>query len=375
LAQAVLLRAAYLRIPRKPRRTRSDQRRVGYAELRKVKFNMQNRLGLAFVAGLLLTAGAFFGQTSTQPPPPKLAFDVASVRPAPPLDMAKMAAEMRAGTMPRIGPHVDASRAEYDSMSLKDLIALAYSVKGYQITGPDWLGGQRFDIVARLPDGASKDDAPAMLQALLQDRFKLAVHRETQERSVLALVVAKGGPKLKESPPASPIDENAPLKSGEMQMNSLNGPARVTRSPDGTSTINMGARGTMKMSVQDQTIHMESSNATMQGFADMLTNVLQMGGGGSRQVVDMTGLKGSYQVAVEIPLANLRAMARAQGMNVPGGPAAGGAADNSPLPSSDPDGGSTVFESVQALGLKLEQRKASVEQLIVDHVEKTPTEN
>ena len=166
---------------------------------------------------LLLLAPAAFCQTA----PSNLTFEVATVKPSPPLDMAKLAAEMQAGRMPRFGPHVDAAQAEYNYMSLKDLIANAYKVKAYQITGPAWLATERFDIVAKMPDGASKDDAPKMLQALLEERFKLAAHRDTQEHPVLALVVGKDGPKLKESPAAAePIDENAPLKPGETKIDS-----------------------------------------------------------------------------------------------------------------------------------------------------------
>ena len=66
-----------------------------------------------------------------------------------------------------------------------------------------------------MPEGASKDDAPGMLVSLLEERFKLAAHRDNQEHPVLALMVGKDGPKLKESPAATePIDENAPLKPG-----------------------------------------------------------------------------------------------------------------------------------------------------------------
>jgi uncharacterized protein (TIGR03435 family) len=109
----------------------------------------------------------------------------------------------------------------------------------------------------------------------------------------------------------------------------------------------------------------------------MLTNIMQMGGGGGRQVVDMTGLKGNYQVAVDISLADAMAMARAQGMIPQSAPPGAGAAGALPdSEASDPGGaGSTVFASVKKLGLKLEPSKAQVEQLIVDHVEKSPTEN
>jgi len=338
---------------------------------------MKTRSGFVptFAVGLLLATAVSFGQTAPSNP----SFDVATVKPSPPLDMAKLAAEVRAGKMPKFGPNVNASRAEYIYMSLKDLIAIAYKVKPYQITGPAWLPTERFDIEAKMPDGASKDDAPGMLVSLLEERFKLVAHRDNQEHPVLALMVGKDGPKLKESPATTePIDENAPLKPGEMKIEGPDGQIRVTRNADGSSTMNMGKKGTItqRMDMQSQTITLESSNVTMAGFADMLTNMLQMGGGGGRQVVDMTGLKGSYQVAVEISLADAMAAARAQGIGPPMAPPGGGAAGASPASAaSDPGGGSTVFASVKKLGLKLEPTKAKVEQLIIDHVEKTPTEN
>ena len=67
---------------------------------------------------------------SSQPTPAaKLEFDVASVRPSAPLDIQKLAADMQAGKMPRMGPHVDGLRAEYTYLTLKDLITVAYKVK------------------------------------------------------------------------------------------------------------------------------------------------------------------------------------------------------------------------------------------------------
>jgi len=289
-----------------------------------------------------------------------------------------MQAEMQAGRMPKFGPHVGASQAEYTFMSLKDLIALAYKVKAYQVTGPDWLATERFDILAKMPDGATKDDAPAMLQALLEDRFKLTVHRDTQEHPVLGLVVGKGGLKLKESTIAAlPIDEDAPLKPGEMKMDTPDGPARMTRNPDGSGTVNMGTKGTFTQKMDGQNLRIEASTITMAGFADMLTQMMQIGGASTRQVVDMTGLKGNYQAAVELSMADLIASARAAGVDVPGpgGPGSGAADAAAAATPSDPSGGATVYESVQRLGLKLENRKAPIEQLIVDHAEKAPTDN
>jgi uncharacterized protein (TIGR03435 family) len=293
-------------------------------------------------------------------------FEVATVRPSAPLDMQKIAADIQAGKMPKVGMHVIGLRAEYNYLTLKDLITVAYKVKPYQISGPAWLAGEHFDVAAVMPEGSAKDDAPKMLQALLEERFKLVLHRETQE--------------LENSPAApAPIDPDEPLKPGEIKMDGPDGQVRMTTHKDGSFTENMGVKGTVtgKMDMVNQTMHMVADTLTMEGFADAITSLMQMGGGSARPVVDMTGLKGNYQVALEFSLADMMAMARAQGMNVPSGTGGGGASGPGPAAvASDPGGaGTSVYKSVEALGLKLEQRKAPVEQLVVDSAEKTPTEN
>lgn len=316
-------------------------------------------------------------QSSTQPGG-HFEFDVATIKPSAPPDFQRIAADMRAGKMPRIGPHVDAARAEYFYMSLKDLIVTAYGVKPYQVEGPSWLGEERFDVEATIPEGATKDNVPAMLQSLLADRFKLVVHRDKTEHKVLALVVGKGGPKLKESPTApQDIDPNAPLQPGETKMETADGEIRMLRKPDGTTVMNMGKRGTMtmKFDMSSQSIHTESSMVTMDGFADMLTNLMQLGGNGGLQVMNMTGLKGNYEVAVDISLASIMALARSQGVDVGGGAGGGTQAHEPANAASDPQGGETVYSSVDKLGLKFDERKATVERLVVDHAEKAPSEN
>lgn len=299
-------------------------------------------------------------------------FEVATVKPAAPLDMAKIAAAMQAGQAPKLGPHVEGGSAQYTYMALRELIALAYSLKPYQVSGPDWLATTRFDINAKMPEGATKDAAPAMLQTLLKERFKLIAHPSTEVQPVLGLVVAKNGSKLKPATEApTPIDENTPLKPGEIKMDSLDGPMRVKVNSDGSTTMNMGVKGTFiqKMDMQTKTLHIQSSAMTMTGFADMLTRVTQMGGSNSRQVVDMTNLKGYYEVNLDISLAEILAMAKASGIDLPA------RAGEQSSGTSDPDGGQSVLESVQELGLRLEGRKASVNRLIIDSVAKTPTEN
>jgi uncharacterized protein (TIGR03435 family) len=220
-----------------------------------------------------------------------------------------------------------------------------------------------------------------MLQSLLEDRFKLVTHRTSAEHPVLALVVGKGGPKLKpsaEKPLA--IDESAPMKPGELNMDGPDGPVRVKVDlTTGSSVVDMGLKGKMsyKVDAPTQTMHIEFSMTTMTGFAEMMTQLMtQLGGGvAGRQVVDMTGIQGNYDASLEISLAEILALARSAGMDIPAPPpGAAGAAGNGPV-ASDPGGGTSVTDAVQSMGLKLESRKAVVDQFVVDHVEKTPTEN
>jgi len=302
-------------------------------------------------------------------------FEVATIKPSAPLDPAAMAAAMRAGKMPRLGALVEGDRADYRYMSLKDLVAYAYRVQAYQIDGPEWMAQERFDIVATMPAGSTKEDAPAMLQQLLAERFKLAVHQATQERPVLGLVVGKSGAKMKEAPPTEPIDEDAALQPGEMKMDGPDGPMRVKINSDGSQTINMGEKGviTQKMDGASQSLKLQASSISMEGLAKMLNRLMAASGVGSKQIVDLTGLKGNYSLSIELSLAEIMAMAQNAGVMMPrpapsGDPTAVAAA-------SDPVGGSSIYASVQALGLKLESRNAPVMKLVVDHAEKTPTEN
>ncbi len=340
-------------------------------------------LGQAAASASAAPAAATNPAAATQPAATvaasDLTFDVASVRPSAPLDMAKLAADMQAGKMPNFGMHLDGLRAEYNYMSLKELIVAAYKVKPYQVTCADWINkpdAQRFDIVARLPEGSTKEDAAAMLKALLAERFKLQIHTESQERPVLALVAGKGGPKLKDSPAPDPIDENAPLKPGERKLDLPDGPARITQEIDPkkgmNAVVNMGTRGTYKQKIDFITgvVQIDGTGVSMSGFVDILSQIMQIGGPTAKPVVDESGLTGHYEVSLTLSLADLQAAARAQGQGMPGGPGGG------TMEASDPGGaGSTVYAAVEKMGLRLESRKAQVQQLVVDHVEKTPTEN
>src|SRR5438876_943661 len=144
---------------------------------------------------LLLSAPAL---AFSQAPAATLSFEVATIKPADPINPATI---LSSGKLPHVGMTVEGSRVDIGYMSLADLIPAAFKVKPYQISGPDWMNSQRFDILAKMPEGATKEQVPEMLQALLIERFQLKVHRETKDQSIYALIVAKGGPKFKESAP------------------------------------------------------------------------------------------------------------------------------------------------------------------------------
>jgi uncharacterized protein (TIGR03435 family) len=107
----------------------------------------------------------------------------------------------------------------------------------------DWSGGERFDISAKLPEGASRDQVPAMLQNLLTARFKLATHREYREQPVYALVAAKGGPKLQPASQSSDSLNAAANPQGGVPSN-MNGVyfySERVPSPDGSRIVIMNS--------------------------------------------------------------------------------------------------------------------------------------
>jgi len=303
---------------------------------------------LRMTAGLALAAGAALGQTAS--------FEVASVKPAAPLDRG----QILSGQM-HVGMKIDAARVDIGSMSLADLIRVAYRVKPYQVSGPDWMASERFDVLAKMPEGATREQVPEMLQALLAERFKLTVHRESKEQAVYALVVGKNGPKLKESAP----DADAPTTTDD-----VNPQVRVSGRGENTQvSISGGQIGTAHMSMgPDGTMHLEAPKMNMAAFADTLSRFFD------RPVVDLTELKGTYQVALDLSMEDLRMAARTVGIMRPGLGGGRGGAQPPADAASDP-AGMSIFAAVQQLGLKLEPRKTPLELIVIDHLEKTPTEN
>ncbi|SPF51031.1 conserved exported hypothetical protein [Candidatus Sulfopaludibacter sp. SbA4] len=305
---------------------------------------------IAAALGLFtLTAPVAFAQ------PARLEFEVASIKPAAPITNKE-------GKF-RIGMRVDAGRMEYTFVSLRDCIRTAYRVKDYQVQGPDWLADVRFDIVAKLPEGASIDQVPEMLQTLLADRFKLALHHESKEHSVYALVVGKNGPKLAASDPDARIDFVEPKAAAEATARASGGLAGggMRQAMVFASGGKPAAAGGMSITMGSNGAQMEAKKMTLAGLADMLSRFVD------RPVVDMTEIQGTYDFSLE--------MASDQLMQMKGTVRAGGDAGGGPVESADGGPGATIFQSIQKYGLKLEPRKAPIDMLVVDRIEKTATEN
>jgi uncharacterized protein (TIGR03435 family) len=283
----------------------------------------------------MFASAAAWGQTA----PANLEFEVASIRPSPPI----VAGQPNVN----IGLHIDGAQVRCAQLSLSDYLGMAYKLKNYQISGPDWLKSDRFDINAKMPEGAAREQVPEMLQKLLESRFQLKMHRDSKPFPVYALIVAKGGLKIK----ALPDDATDDKPNANVDVKVSGGPGGVSLNLGKGSYFNFGNN------------KLEVKKMTMLSLADMLARFMD------RPVVDMTDLKGAYDFALDLAPEDYRSMmirsAIAAGVQLP--PEAlrllDGAADSS------------LHTGLQDLGLKLEPRKAPIEVLVMDHAEKTPTEN
>ena len=108
--------------------------------------------------------------------------------------MVKPAAPREHGIGVQGGPgSSDPGHIAYNHAALWTLISLAYEPKPHQLSAPSWTLSEFFDIEAKVPPGATKEDLPVMLQSLLEERFKVKVHHETREGMAHALRVTPGG--------------------------------------------------------------------------------------------------------------------------------------------------------------------------------------
>jgi uncharacterized protein (TIGR03435 family) len=292
--------------------------------------------------GLCFVSVAAFGQSpASVPASPRLEFEVASIKPAPPPAPGQI----------NLGIHVDGAMVRCTDLSLKDYIRIAFRIKDYQVIGPEWIGSERYDISAKLPEGGKREQVDDMLQTLLVDRFRIEMHHDSKEFPVYALTVAKGGLKMKESP----IDPDAGTSNGGKGAVNVD----VSAGRGSGATVAYG-NGSYFMLGEDE---VEGKKLTMLYLADMLSRFAE------RPVVDMTDVKGAYDFKLEFPHDEFRAMtvraAISAGMVLP--PQARQWAATI--------GDDALFTAVQTVGLKLDSRKAPLDVLVIDQAQKTPSEN
>ena len=201
----------------------------------------------------------------------------------------------------------------------------AFQVKTDEIQGPSWLDTDCFDIDAKLPADGNMGQIPAMLQALLTERFKLAAHTEDRTRAGYALVVDKDGLKVKEDDPKTDF---------------------MGKGMSGRLAAGRGGRGLLKGAMTMETLARALSN---QGYGP---------------VQDETGLTGKYDIDLS--------WARDPDLAPPNpfAPAAAPPSADAPLvPQVD------LFAAVRKLGLRLDRRSVPSQFVVIDHIERIPTEN
>ena len=227
--------------------------------------------------------------------------------------------------------------------SAKGLVPMAYGMMFTRISFGETAGGEppQFEIEAKVPHGATKEQVLLMWQKFLADRFKMAVHRETRERPVYEMVVAKGGfkaPKWVDRPEDA---QAAPAESG----------GRPQRDKDGFPIVPPGQ--SMGFFTGGKAWFVAPAG-TMGDIARMLEGRLAINDRNPKPVLDATGLTGKYDLKFWwSPTAD------------------------SPKPGADePEGPSMLSALESQLGLKVQPKKsAPIEMLIVDHIEAKPTEN
>ena len=288
-----------------------------------------------------ITLSALLAQNSSPASAAKLEFEVASIRPSAPPSAQNQVV---------VGLHLDGSQARIASFAFKDLVAMAYRVKSYQVSGPDWIGSDRFDLNAKLPAGATSEQIPEMLQAMLADRFQLKFHRERKELPVYALILGKTPLKLKEVPP-SPDDVD----------DTGRGPATNVAASGSEAGVSVDLGHGSSYTFANNKF--EGKKFTMDVLCASLERYMD------RPVVNLTELKGKYDVTLDVTQEDYRAMLIHAALN------AGLVLPPQVLQLIEGNTPASLMDSLQQAGLKLDARRAPLDFLVVDQARKTPTDN
>ncbi len=266
-------------------------------------------------------------------------FEVASIKPTAPGPEQQV----------KVGVHIDGAQVRVVGLTLRDYVGIAYRMKVAQVSGPDWTANDRFEISATLQAGSTPAQLPEMLQALLADRFAMKVHKEKKEFPVYALLPGKGPLKLKESPPDPDADKDEP--KGTVNVAASGSAAGVS--------VNLG-HGSSWSFVPNR---FEAKKLTMERFAANLERFAD------RPIVDMTGLKGQYDLAFDVNPEDYRPMLIRSAIY------AGEVMSPRAMRLVESTSSAPLADAMQQTGLKLEPRKAPLDVLVIDEALKTPTAN
>jgi uncharacterized protein (TIGR03435 family) len=287
---------------------------------------------------LVLSRAIVLGQSAPSP-----AFEVASVRRADPKTSGQHGLTMRGGPGTS-----DPDQIAYSNITLMTMLIKANDAFPFQIEGPAWLGSEQYDISAKVPAGATKDQFRLMLMNLIVERFHLVFHRESRQVAGFELQVGKNGSKLKVSTLADSSNAEPPPSGPPVPK-----PVPTKTDADGFPQLDHpGVAMAMRMSpnAKGPSIYLTFRAQGLAGLAHTVGEEL------GRPVVDKTGLTGKYDFKLEFA------------------PAAGPPAQGLP-DALDESGPGILTATQQQLGLKLEPKKVPLDMLIVDSVEKVPTEN
>lgn len=285
------------------------------------------------IAILAVGCGVVFAQQ----PDSTTAFEAASLKPWPESTMLSWS-----GCQGGPGSS-DPGQVECRYATVRMFMTRAYGVRSQEVFGPDWIDTERFNLLAKLPPGAGKEQLKLMYQNFLAERFKLVVHHETRPLPAYILTVAKSGLKIKEgvqlAPDEAPRSGNAGPKIGDDGFPIL----RPSQYQGGAVTLFRQGKARML-----------GGNVTMATFAQTLSGQMD------RIVTDETGLPGKYDLVLNWTPESTEL----------GGHAREGASQDAKEPAAD-----MVAAIEQQLGLKLVSKKVNCNVLVIDRGEKTPTEN
>lgn len=251
------------------------------------------------------------------------------------------------------GTHVNSASVSYTTMTVQNLIEHALNILPNQVTGPDWTHSERFDIRANFPENHDGKEERRMLLALLKERFHLSMHTERKEREVYALIVGKHGEKLIPSFANSGVLKAGSFPSGRSDaILSTNVTSDVHAIGPSSHTPVVRSKQTVTFDQDKWAQHWEIPEITMEQLAERLGICVDSG---FHKVIDETGIKGTFQVTYDCP------MPRPQSSESP---------NSAEAQTSQLGDVYVLTRSLEALGLKVEKRKALTDVYVIDTVEK-----